>query len=49
MEFTIIAELKTLFLIEKPIVVLTEYAEDMFYAIQNFERKYPEWKILNIN
>lgn len=49
MKFIIIAELKSTFVVDKPCATFIAYAEDMFYAMQNFILENPEWELLDIN
>lgn len=49
MKYLITAVPKSLFVIDKPIATFIIIAEDMYWALKNFERKYPEWELLEIN
>lgn len=49
MKFIIIAELKSLFSINKPTHEFTVHSECMGYALNNFEKEFPEWEIINFN
>ena len=48
MKHTFIAQLKALFLIEKPIAEIVIYAEDLQWAYNDFDEEYPEWEILDV-
>lgn len=49
MRYIITAVQKSLFVTDKPLAIFTMMAEDMYWAITNFEREYPEWEFLEIN
>jgi hypothetical protein len=49
MRYIIIAVQKSLFVIDKPLATFIVVAEDMYWGMKNFERKYPEWEFLEIN
>ena len=46
MEFTIIAEPKSLLAIDKPCVVFKVITEGLEYVAEVFAHEYPDWEIL---
>ena len=49
MRYIITAIQKSMFVIDKPVATFIVVAEDMYWAMKNFERKYPEWELLEID